>query len=274
LLTLRFRRAALLGQFWRGCGRRAALLGQLMTQPSEAAPSHGYRFCPNCGTEAVGAGSFCSECGGLLIKTGVQPSVVATASHQAAAAVPQAFPPPPGVRGLGLTSTLGSYGPAPSYVTSTTAPPSCPRCGEPWQGTHTCGRCGQVWGCPVGVQISSPGRRLAAFLLENLFFWLTLGIGYIIWSFCIFGRGQNPGKQVLGMRVVRLERKASSTWWWTFFRTVVENGLLLILFVIFFPLGIVACLWLLWDKDNQELWDKICGTVVVDDPSWLTKPAR
>ena len=237
--------------------------------------SERHRFCPSCGTEAVGAGSFCSECGGSLIKAGAQPSDAATASNQAeATAVHQAFPPPPGVRGLGLTSTLGSYGPAPTYVTPTTAPPSCPRCGEPWQGTHTCGRCGQVWGCPAGVQISSPGRRLAACLLECLFFWLTLGIVWSIWSLFIFGRGQTPGKQVLGMRVVRLERQASSTWWWTFFRTVVENGLLLILFVIFFPLGIVACLWLLWDKDNQELWDKICGTVVVDDPSWLTKPAR
>jgi uncharacterized RDD family membrane protein YckC len=109
-------------------------------------------------------------------------------------------------------------------------------------------------------------------LLECLFFWLTLGIVWSIWSLFIFGRGQTPGKQVLGMRVVRLERQASSSWWWTFFRTVVENGLLLILFAVFFPLGIVACLWLLWDKDNQELWDKICGTVVVDDPSWLTRP--
>jgi hypothetical protein len=25
-------------------------------------------------------------------------------------------------------------------------------------------------------------------------------------------------------------------------------------------------LWLIWDRDNQELWDKVVGTVVVDDP--------
>ena len=80
--------------------------------PETEVGSERHRFCPSCGTEAVGAGSFCSECGGSLIKTGAQPADAATASHQAeATAVPQAFPPPPGVRGLGLTSTLGSYGP-------------------------------------------------------------------------------------------------------------------------------------------------------------------
>jgi uncharacterized RDD family membrane protein YckC len=30
-------------------------------------------------------------------------------------------------------------------------------------------------------------------------------------------------------------------------------------------IGIILDLWLLWDKDNQELWDKLAGTVVVND---------
>ena len=30
-------------------------------------------------------------------------------------------------------------------------------------------------------------------------------------------------------------------------------------------LGIVY-FWLLWDKNNQELWDKMVGTIVVNDP--------
>ncbi len=28
--------------------------------------------------------------------------------------------------------------------------------------------------------------------------------------------------------------------------------------------------WLLWDHDTQELWDKIVGTIVVNDRSGLT----
>jgi len=31
-------------------------------------------------------------------------------------------------------------------------------------------------------------------------------------------------------------------------------------------IGVFVYFWLLWDRDNQELWDKIVGTVVVDDP--------
>jgi len=31
--------------------------------------------------------------------------------------------------------------------------------------------------------------------------------------------------------------------------------------------GLLAYFWLIWDRDNQELWDKVVGTVVVDDPS-------
>ena len=43
--------------------------------------SERHRFCPSCGTEAVEASSFCSECGGSLIKTGAQPSDEATANQ-------------------------------------------------------------------------------------------------------------------------------------------------------------------------------------------------
>ena len=53
--------------------------------------SERHRFCPSCGTEAVGAGSFCSECGGSLIKpteNGDLPPAIQTA-------VPTASPPPP-----------------------------------------------------------------------------------------------------------------------------------------------------------------------------------
>jgi hypothetical protein len=34
--------------------------------------------------------------------------------------------------------------------------------------------------------------------------------------------------------------------------------------VSFFTLGI-GCLWLLWDNNNQNLYDKMVGTVVVDE---------
>ena len=36
--------------------------------------------------------------------------------------------------------------------------------------------------------------------------------------------------------------------------------------------GVIADCWLLWDKDRQELWDKIAGTVVVNDPGNMLGP--
>jgi len=29
----------------------------------------------------------------------------------------------------------------------------------------------------------------------------------------------------------------------------------------------IVYFWLVWDRDNQELWDKLAGTVVVNDPT-------
>jgi hypothetical protein len=30
--------------------------------------------------------------------------------------------------------------------------------------------------------------------------------------------------------------------------------------------------WLLWDANNQQLWDKMVGTIVVKDPHNMPKP--
>jgi uncharacterized RDD family membrane protein YckC len=38
--------------------------------------------------------------------------------------------------------------------------------------------------------------------------------------------------------------------------------------------GFVVYFWLLWDSDRQELWDKMVGTIVVDDPENALDPRR
>jgi hypothetical protein len=44
--------------------------------------------------------------------------------------------------------------------------------------------------------------------------------------------------------------------------TAVANGKLLVslTFRLLFIGSVIADCWLLWDKDKQELWDKIAGT--------------
>lgn len=51
--------------------------------------------------------------------------------------------------------------------------------------------------------MASHGRRIGAYFLSVPLAIVTLGIGYIIWGLMIWGNGQTPALQVLGMRVWR-----------------------------------------------------------------------
>ena len=150
---------------------------------------------------------------------------------------------------------------------------ACPNCGQAWTGSQSCTFCGQVWGLPNGIVLSSAGRRLGEYLLEGLLAFITLGIGWIIWSLIVWTQGQTPAKQVLGMRVVRLDERVSARWGRMFLREFVGKLIVGVVSSLLFGIGaIVADCWLLWDKDRQELWDKIAGTVVVNDPDKRLAP--
>lgn len=122
--------------------------------------------------------------------------------------------------------------------------------------------------------LASKGRRFGAYLLEIPLVLVTLGIGYLIWMLVVWARGQTPAKQLLGMRVVRLEERRAAHWGWMALR----NFLLGLL--IGFPLELIfpglSFLWLLANaiallasSRNQALWDMIVKTVVVHDPNYL-----
>ena len=85
--------------------------------------------------------------------------------------------------------------------------------------------------------------------------------------------GQTPGKQLVGIRVMRVDGTPSD-WGWTFLREFVVEALLiggLGGFLLGFP-GIIDLLWAFWDKDRQTLHDKIMKTVVVDDRGIRSRP--
>jgi uncharacterized RDD family membrane protein YckC len=119
---------------------------------------------------------------------------------------------------------------------------------------------------PVGIRVSSAGRRLGEYALESVLAFVTLGVGWLIWAAVVFANGQTPAKQLLKMRVVRLETRSRARWGWMFLREILAKGAVGVVAGVT-VVGIVLYFWLLWDKDNQELWDKIVGTVVVDDPA-------
>ena len=80
----------------------------------------------------------------------------------------------------------------------------CPACGRTDLGDgRFCQCCGQLDGGPIGVVFAGFGDRIVAYLLDFILFYLTLVIGYIIWWLIVLGRGQTPGKQLMGIRVVK-----------------------------------------------------------------------
>ena len=101
---------------------------------------------------------------------------------------------------------------------------------------------------------------------------LVLGIlgiillGYIVWWLIALGRGQTPGKQIVGIRVIK-DDGSPSNWGYTFLREFVIK-LLLVGFISDMTFGIarlVDYLWPLWDRAEkmQTLHDKMLGTIVV-----------
>lgn len=91
-------------------------------------------------------------------------------------------------------------------------------------------------------------------------------IGYIIWWLLALRRGQTPGKQIVGIRVIK-DDGSPSGWGYTFLREFVIK-FLLVGFLDSSTFGIarlVDYLWPLWDrkKKMQTLHDKLLGTLVV-----------
>lgn len=138
----------------------------------------------------------------------------------------------------------------------------CPSCGRDWGGGMACQFCAQVSGLPTGVRLSSAGKRFGAYVLEAILMVVTLLVGWAIWSLIVWKDGQTPAKKLLGMRVMKLQTGTRATWGTMFFRELI--GKFIGGFVGAITFGITTFM-LLWDNNRQEIWDKVAGTIVVDD---------
>jgi uncharacterized RDD family membrane protein YckC len=150
----------------------------------------------------------------------------------------------------------------PAGVTAGATRP-CPSCGREWGAGISCQFCDQVEGLPSGVVLASSARRFGAHVLDTVLVIITLFIGWLIWQLIVAKDGQSPAKQLLGMRVVKLRTGTKATWGTMFLREVILKPL--IGFGLGWFFGLVY-FWLLWDKNRQELWDKMISTIVVNDP--------
>ena len=111
----------------------------------------------------------------------------------------------------------------------------------------------------LGAVFSSVGAVILLVVLVVL-------IGYIVWWLFALGRGQTPGKQIVGIRVIK-DSGEPSGWGYTFLREFVIKFLLLgfISEATFGIARLVDYLWPLWDRAEkmQTLHDKLLGTIVV-----------
>jgi uncharacterized RDD family membrane protein YckC len=119
-----------------------------------------------------------------------------------------------------------------------------------------CQGCGALQLDPEGtVMMAGRGERIVAWLVNTLIMFFTLFIGWVIWWFIVAPRGQNPGKAVVGLRVIRTNGDAVRTGG-MFVRGLAAQLAGLLPFFL-------DDLWMLWDREAQTIHDKIVNSVVV-----------
>ena len=114
-----------------------------------------------------------------------------------------------------------------------------------------------------GAPLSSSGKRFGAYLLDGVLVIVTLVLGWLIWSFVLWSKGQSPGKQLLGMRCVKTDTGQVATWGTMALRELVGKG---VLGWITAGITTIVSAFMILGAAHQGIWDKIASTVVVDDP--------
>jgi uncharacterized RDD family membrane protein YckC len=175
-------------------------------------------------------------------------------------------PPPPGGQGYPPPQGGQAYPPAPGA-------PAYPPAGSPVYG-YGQGAGGVPPGMffdpqsglvlPAGTQLAPVGRRIGAWFLAIPLAVVTLGIGYLIWGLIVWGRGQTPALQVLGMRVWRPETQRNASWGYMALREIIGRFVEGILSIITL---LISFILMLTGKERKTIHDMIAGTVVLHDPN-------
>ena len=113
-------------------------------------------------------------------------------------------------------------------------------------------------------ELASPAVRLGSYLLEALFTVITLGIGWLIWSFIVWGKGTTPGHQIVNLYIVNEKTGETFSWGQMFVREFLVKGLLIpLLSVVTFGIMFLVDSLMVVRDDRKTLHDRICGSIVV-----------
>lgn len=119
--------------------------------------------------------------------------------------------------------------------------------------------------------LATAGKRLGAALLDGVLIFVTLFIGWLIWSIIIWKYGQSPGKAILKMRVLKADTGRAASTGDMALRELV--GKVVLGNITLGITSLVGAIMVLTDARRQALWDKIASTVVIDDPNDAYAPA-
>ena len=122
---------------------------------------------------------------------------------------------------------------------------------------------------PQGMQYASFQHRLGSYALDAVLTVLTLGIGWLIWSFIVWGDGQTPAKKILKIRVRNYETGAVATWGHMAVREFLVP--LTVSIAVGLTSGIAAVAWIVieivfyYTKNNRTLRDLWVKTAVINE---------
>ena len=127
---------------------------------------------------------------------------------------------------------------------------------------------------PAGIPLTNPWARLGAALLDVLLIIVTLFIGWLVWTLIVWSKGQTPGKQICGQRVVMKQTGRAAGWGEMALRDFVIRGLAIgILGQLTCGIVSLVATLMIFSAYHETLWDKWAGTLVVDDRAGRTLAA-
>ncbi len=247
-------------RFCPGCG--ASVASEVIRPASDGTPN-----CPNCGTSDVGNGLFCVGCRQFLA---APPGVfVAGLGRRVAAYLLDAIIPTIStivlvllLFGDAIIDFDDDSGPQPAQEQDSPSPAESDQVSEPSTDEDA-----TTPPQPIVESESEPDDSIS---FRSVYLLLLLpALGYLVWWLIVVGRGQTPGKQLMSIRVIRADGRASG-WGWTFLREFGVKGILVnAVSWLSAGIGLIVwigdLLWAFWDKDRQTLHDKIMKTVVIDE---------
>jgi uncharacterized RDD family membrane protein YckC len=119
------------------------------------------------------------------------------------------------------------------------------------------------------MRYASFQHRLGAYALDIAISALTFGIGWLIWSFIVWGEGQTPGKKILKIRVRNFDTGAVATWGHMAVRELLVP--LAVAIAVGLTSGLAAVAWVVleivfyYTKNNRTLRDYWVKTAVINE---------